>query len=199
MIGLLGKKIGMTQVFTEDGKRTPVTVIKAGPCRIEQVKDKARDGYRAIKLALEEKNARKRFIREMRLSDDENYEQGSVLKPDIFKAGDFVDVCGTSIGKGFQGGVKRWHWKGGPKTHGSMSHRRPGSIGSSTFPSRVFRGHHLPGRMGGDRVTVQNLRIVKIAPEENLIAVKGAVPGCKNGYVIIKKAIKHIEKETRNQ
>lgn len=193
MAGILGKKIGMTQVFTEDGKRTPVTLIKAGPCYIEQVKDKGRDGYRAIKLSFKESNCPKGFIHEIRLRDDENYELGSMLKPDIFKVGDFVDVSGTSIGKGFQGGVRRWHWKGGPASHGSTSHRRPGSIGSSAFPSRVFKGHHLPGRMGGDRVTVQNLIVIKILPEENLIAVKGAVPGCKNSFLVIKKAKKKAQ------
>lgn len=207
MVGILGKKIGMTQIFADDGRRIVVTLIEVGPCYVLQVKNKDTDGYNAIQLGFGDKKetsanravlgrfkklnlSPKGFVREIRISDDEHYEVGKVLSVDIFKNGDFVDVAGTSIGKGFQGGVKRWHWKGGPASHGSMSHRRPGSIGSSTNPSRVFRGHHLPGRMGGDRITVQNLKVIKVIPEQNLLVVKGAVPGCESNYLIIKKAKK---------
>lgn len=185
MSGLLGKKIGMSQIFLEDGKRVPVTLLETGPCLVEQLKTKDTDGYRAVKLSFDRK-----FVREIRIGEDENYEKGAVIKADIFKDGDFVDVSGISIGKGFQGGIKRWHWKGGPASHGSTSHRRPGSIGSSTTPSRVFKGHHLPGHMGRDRVTTQNLLVVKVYTEKNMLAVKGAVPGHKNNYLVIKKAKK---------
>jgi len=132
----------------------------------------------------------KRFIREIRTSPEQKFEVGQQLKVDVFAAGDAVDITGTSIGKGFQGGMKRWHWKGGKETHGSTSHRRVGSIGSSTTPGRVWKGHHMPGRMGGDTVTIQNLEVVKIDLENNLLVVEGAVPGPTSSLLMIRKAKK---------
>jgi large subunit ribosomal protein L3 len=209
-VGILGKKIGMSQVFRDDGRVIPVTVIEAGPCNILQIKTKAKDGYDAVQIGFGEKKEKnvskpdmgkfkkinvtpKRFVREIQTSPDQKFELGQQVKVDVFAAGDAVDIVGTSIGKGFQGGMKRWHWKGGKKTHGSTSHRRVGSIGSSTTPGRVIRGHHMPGRMGGDIVTVQNLEVVKIDPENNLLVVEGAVPGATNGLLIIKKAKKRAK------
>lgn len=204
-VGLLGRKIGMTQIFGENGHPMPVTVIEAGPCPVLQVKTAARDGYEAIQLGfgeIKERRATKaaqghakkagtmprRFIREFRLPTVAEYQPGQVLTVELFQVGDQVDVTGTSIGKGFQGGVKRWHWKGGPMTHGSMSHRRPGSIGSSAFPSRVWKGHHMPGHMGDERKTVQNLPVVGVDKEQGLLLVGGGVPGPEMGYVAVRKA-----------
>lgn len=201
MTGLLGKKIGMTQVFTDDGKLVSVTAIEAGPCPVLAVKEKS------IQLGFDparEKSVKKpllgyfkkrnmtprKFIREVHKEPAKEYKIGDELKVDIFQAGEKVDVTGVSIGKGFQGGMKRWHWQGGPMTHGSTSHRRVGSIGSTTTPGRVFKGHHLPGHMGMERVTTQNLKVIKIDAENNLLLVKGSVPGHKNSYLIIKKAKK---------
>lgn len=207
MIGLLGKKIGMTQIFDKEGGVVPVTVVEAGPCPIVQIRTKEKEGYTAIQIGFGEKKPKKvtkslmsRFnalnitpraaIREFRIDKIDNFKEGQVLTVDLFNPGDYVDVTGTSIGKGFQGGMKRWHWKSGDKTHGSTSHRRPGSIGSSSDPSRVFKGHHLPGRMGGKRVTVQNLEVIKVDKDKNLIAIKGAIPGHDNSIVMVKKALK---------
>ena len=201
MIGLLGKKLGMTQVFSEDGKLLGVTAIEAGPCPVLAIKakniqlgfDVAREksckkpelGYfKKLKLAP------LKMIREILKDPAREYKLGEELKVDLFKIGDFVDVIGVSLGKGFQGGMKRWHWQGGPSGHGSTSHRRVGSIGSSTTPGRVFRGHHMPGHMGAIQVTSQNLRVVRVDVESNLILVKGSVPGHKNTYLIIRKAKK---------
>jgi len=201
MTGLLGKKIGMTQIFMEDGTRIPVTAIEAGPCAVLAVREKR------VQLgfdALSEKKANKpqsgffkklnvtprKFIRELAKDTSREYKVGEDLKADLFKAGDFVDIRGTSIGKGFQGGMKRWNWKGGPATHGHTSHRRVGSIGSTTTPGRVWKGHHLPGHMGAQGVTVQNLKVVRVDAENNLLLVKGAVPGHKNAYLIIQTAKK---------
>lgn len=206
-LGILGRKLSMTQVFRNDGRVIPVTVIEAGPCYVLQVKAKDKDGYDAVQIGFVDKKEKnvtkpqlgkfkkinispKRFIREIRISPDMKFEVGQQLKVDIFTAGDAVDITGTSIGKGFQGGMKRWHWKGGNKTHGSTSHRRVGSIGSSTTPGRVFKGHHMPGRMGGDTVTVQNLEVVKVDPENNLLVIEGAVPGPTSSLLVIKKAKK---------
>jgi len=189
MKGILGKKLGMTQIFDEAGRLTPVTVIEAGPCPVLQVKTAEKDGYSAAQIGFGE-SKRKRFVREIRLSPDQKSEKGQTVKVDIFKQGGFVDVTGTSIGKGFQGGVKKWHWKGGPKTHGSMQHRKPGSIGASADPSRVFKGQHMPGRMGGYQVTMQNAKVVKVDAENNLLLVRGAVPGPDGGFLIIKQAKK---------
>lgn len=207
MLGILGKKIGMTQVFKEDGRCIPVTSIDAGPCYVIQIKDKDKDGYRAVQMGyLDKKEKRetkalsghfskakvtpKKFIKEMRIKDDEKLEVGQAIALDIFKEGDFVDVTGMSIGKGFQGGMRRHGWSGGPDTHGSMSHRRPGSIGANTSPGRVVRGHRLPGHMGYSRITVQNLEVVKVDKENNILMIKGAIPGHKGSYVEVRKAKK---------
>lgn len=202
MIGLLGKKVGMTQIFNERGDFIPVTVIEAGPCPILAVKEKSIQlGFLKI---TKEKRVRKsakgffdkikvaplKFIKEVSKDPAVEYKVGDEIKADLFKAGDFVDVSGVSKGKGFQGGMKRWHWAGGPETHGSTSHRRVGSIGSSTTPGRVIKGHHMPGHMGDEKVTVQSLRVVKVDAENNILVVKGAVPGCKNSYLVITKAKK---------
>ncbi|MDP1853105.1 MAG: 50S ribosomal protein L3 [Candidatus Omnitrophota bacterium] len=201
MIGLLGRKIGMTHKFGEDGKFIPVSVLEVGPCFVLQSKDKS------LQLAFGKANPKrvKRpliglfkkagvepqvFIKEVKIDNAKDYKPGQELKVDVFKEGDFVDVTGVSIGKGFCGGMKRWHWAGGPKTHGHTSHRRVGSIGSSTTPGRVFKGKHMPGHMGHKTVTTQNLKVVKIDNQNNVLAVKGAVAGPKNGYLIIRKAKK---------
>jgi large subunit ribosomal protein L3 len=200
-IRILGKKIGMTQIFREDGSVCPVTVLEAGPCLIMALTDKnVKVGYGDVKENKVKKPQReefkklnlsvKRHIRELRIKDRENFKVGDEIKVDIFQDGDFVDVCGVSIGKGFQGGMKRWHWMGTPETHGSTSHRRVGSIGASSDPSRVVKGKSMPGHMGCDRVTVQNLKVVKVDLANNILVVKGAVPGPKNTILEIRKSIK---------
>jgi len=202
MIGILGKKIGMTEVFVQDGSVVGVTAIEAGPCPVLEIKDKSVQlGFDPVKKESrlnkpvlgkfkKIKVAPLKFIREVTKDPAKEYKIGEELKADLFKEGDFVDITGISIGKGFQGGMKRWNWKGGPKTHGSTSHRRIGSLGSSTTPGRVWKGHHLPGHMGNIQVTVQNIKVVKVDVANNLILVKGAVPGHKNNYLIVKKAKK---------
>lgn len=207
MTGLLGKKIGMTQIFSEDGKMAGVTVIEAGPCPILAVKEKS------VQIGFDPANEKRvkkpilghfkkinisprKFIREVLKEASKEYKVGQELKVDLFKPGDFVDIRGVSIGKGFQGGMKRWHWHGGPQTHGSTSHRRVGSIGSTTTPGRVWKGHHLPGHMGAKTSTTQNLRVMKIDLEKNLLLVKGSVPGHKNSYLVIRKAKKKTVKAT---
>ena len=207
MLGILGKKIGMSQVFKDDGRCIPATTIIAGPCFIVQVKDTKKDGYQAIQLGFEEKKKNKttkallghfkkgkltpkRFIQEVQVSAKHEYKVGQKVEVDIFKEGDFVDVTGKSIGKGFQGGMKRWGWSGGPETHGSMSHRRPGSIGTNTTPGRVLKGHHLPGHMGNKKITVQNLEVIKVDKENSTLLVQGAVPGHDGSYLLVRKAKK---------
>ncbi len=199
---ILGKKIGMTQIYDESGRLTPVTVIEAGPCPIVAIKD------RNIQIAYGEAKEKsltkpvlgvykkagitaRKILREVPKNQAQEYKIAEELKVDMFTVGDKVDITGISIGKGFQGGMKRWHWDGGPKTHGSTSHRRPGSIGSSTTPGRVWKGHHMPGHMGDAQVTVAGLKVVRVDSGNNLLAVKGAVPGCKNNYVVIRKTTKH--------
>src|SRR3989338_7079438 len=208
MIGLLGKKLGMTHAYDDYGRRKAVTVIQAGPCTILQLREPARHGYQALQVGfepIEEKKLRKpqlgqfkqagsgpfRHVREFRMSDNGEWKIGQQLNVELSQPHELVDVTGVSIGKGFQGGVKRWGWKGGPQTHGSMSHRRPGSIGSTTTPGRVVRGHHLPGHMGQDRVTIQNLRILQLDTEHHLLLVEGSVPGAEEGLVIVRKSRKH--------
>ncbi|MCL6482425.1 MAG: 50S ribosomal protein L3 [Firmicutes bacterium] len=205
--GILGIKLGMTQVFAADGAVVPCTVLQAGPCVVVQKRTREKDGYEAVQLGLVEfvkpqrvnrpmsghfKKADlppMRFLREIRLSaSDEDTRVGDRVLVDRFAVGEFVDVTGVSKGRGFQGGVKRWHYRGGDATHGSMFHRAPGSIGASSFPSRVWKGQHFPGHMGHQRVTVRNLEIVKIDPEENLLLVRGAVPGPNGGYLVIRKS-----------
>jgi len=201
MKAILGKKIGMTQVFTDDGKSVAVTAVEAGPCPILSVNIKnVQLGFDLAKESRLKKPvsgyfkklnvAPRKLIRELRKDPTAEYKVGDEIKADVFKAGDYVDVTGTSLGKGFQGGMKRWHWKGGPMTHGSTSHRRVGSIGSSTTPGRVFRGHHMPGHMGAITVTVQNLKVIKVDAENNILLIEGAVPGYKNNYLVIQKAKK---------
>ncbi len=202
MKGILGKKIGMTHIFNDQGEMVSVTVIEAGPCPVLTIKDKSvQVGFDIVKKKAGLKKpiagffkkinipARK-MIRELMKEPAKEYKVGEELKVDMFTPGDFVDVTGTSIGKGFQGGMKRWKWAGGPMTHGSTSHRRIGSLGSSTTPGRVFKGHHLPGHMGNIQVTAQTLKVAKVDAENNLLMVEGAVPGYKNNYLIIKQAKK---------
>lgn len=207
-IGLLAKKLGMTSLFNEHGRVVAVTVLQAGPCTVTQVKAPEKDGYRAIQVGFEpitkERKVTKplrghfkkagtgmfRYLREFTLPKDGEFTVGQELKVDVFKEGELVDVTGTSVGKGFQGGVRRWNWQGGPATHGSMSHRSPGSIGSTTFPGRVIKGHHLPGHMGNERVTIQNLRVMKIDPEENLLIIEGALPGPEDRLILVRKSLK---------
>lgn len=202
--GLLGKKLGMTQMLDE-ACLTPVTVIEAGPCHVVMVKTKERDGYEAVQLAFGEVKERKlskarvghlkknqappsRVLREFK--KDGEVTVGQTVKADIFKKGDWVDVIGVSKGKGFQGVVRRHHYSGGPESHGSMFHRAPGSIGASSFPSRVWKGKTLPGHMGAERVTMQRLKVVESRPDENLLFVRGAVPGAANGLLVVKKSKK---------
>ncbi len=211
MKGILGKKLGMSQVFTEDGNVVPVTVIEAGPCVVLQKKTPETDGYVAIQIGYEDKKehrankpekghaakagtAPKRVIREIRNVDLDSYELGQEIKVDIFSEGELVDITGISKGKGFAGAIKRHNQSRGPMAHGSRYHRGPGSLGAIA-PNRVFKGQTLPGRMGGERVTIQNLEIVKVIPEQNLILVKGSVPGTRKSYLTIKSAIKQVQKE----
>jgi large subunit ribosomal protein L3 len=205
-IGLLGRKVGMTQVFDERGKAVPVTILQAGPCPVVQRKTAERDGYEAIQIGFETQPkanrmvrplkghfdkaqvAYLRLLRELRLRGGEGeFSVGQILTVSLFAAGERVRVTGVTKGKGFQGGVKRWNYHGGPQTHGSMFHRAPGSIGASSYPSRVFRGHHLPGHMGAVRTTVRGLRVVAVDPENNVLLVEGAIPGPSGGVVTIQK------------
>ena len=207
--GLIGRKVGMTQVFAADGNRVPVTVLEAGPCTVLEVRTRNAHGYDAIQLGFspKKKNVGKpaagRFkklglpamgiVREVRLEKTETaqaYQVGQTLRVDMFAPGELVDVVGVTKGKGFQGGVKRHGWYGGDATHGSMFHRAPGSIGASSDPSRVWPGHHLPGRMGGERRTTLNVQVVRVLPEQNLLLVRGAVPGATGGLVLVRKSVK---------
>ena len=205
--GILGRKIGMTQIFDGDGRVVPVTVLKAGPCVVVQRKSASRDGYEAIQVGLvdylREKLVNKpakghfakagvepvRYLREFRLAPgEEGLQPGDRILAEHFRPRERVDVLGVSKGKGFQGVVKRHNFHGGGATHGSMFHRAPGSIGQSAYPARVFKGVRLPGRMGGKRVTVQGLEIVEVHPDDDVILVRGAVPGARGGYVAICRA-----------
>jgi large subunit ribosomal protein L3 len=208
MEGMLGQKVGMTQIYAADGKVVPVTVVKAGPCLVVHRKTADADGYEAVQLGLVEERPAKvkrigkplaghfakagvapmRRVMEFGLGEGEEVKAGDEVKATIFSEKQYVDVVGTSKGKGFQGVVKRHGFRGGRATHGSMFHRAPGSIGASAFPSRVFPGMRAGGRMGGERVTVKNLQVIKIDLEQNLIYLRGAVPGPKNGYLAIKHA-----------
>ncbi|NMC79119.1 MAG: 50S ribosomal protein L3 [Chloroflexi bacterium] len=205
--GLLGKKIGMTQIFDDDGVAIPVTLIEAGQCYVTQVRKPEVDGYSAVQLGFGEVKPKRltggelghlkqnnlpplRFLREFRAKDPE-IQEGAQLKADVFALGERVDVSGTSKGRGFQGGVKRYHFRGGPKTHGQSDRlRAPGSHGSGTTPGRVFKGSRGPGHMGNERVTVQGLKVVLVDAERNLLGVRGAVPGPRGGLVMIKEARK---------
>ena len=207
--GILGIKLGMTQVFAEDGEAVPCTVLQAGPCVVVQRRTKDKDGYDAVQLGLVEfikpqrvnkaltghfkkaNVAPMRYVGELRTNDSKDETKaGDRVLVDGFQVGELVDVTGVSKGKGFQGGVKRWHYRGGDSTHGSMHHRAPGGIGASSFPSRVWKGQHFPGHMGNERKTSKNLRVVKIDADENLLLVRGAVAGPAGSYIFIRKAKK---------
>lgn len=205
--GLIGKKLGMTQIFAEDGRKIPVTVVEAGPCVVVQKKTVARDGYDAIQVGFGQKDAVKsvrplvghckaaghgvfQHLRELRVDDIDKYSVGDQLSADIFASGDIIDVTGTSIGKGFQGVIKRWGFKGGRSSHGSRFHRAPGSIGCSATPSRVFKNKKMPGQLGNKTVTVQKLQVVRVDAADNLLLIKGAIPGADNGLVLIKNSVK---------
>ena len=204
---ILAKKLGMTQIFDETGKVIPVTVVEAGPNAVIQKKTVENDGYEAVQVGfvdLKDKKANKpvkghfakagvapkKYVKELRLDDVSGLNVGDEIKADIFAAGDKVDVAGISKGKGYAGTIKRWGQHRGPMTHGSGYHRGPGSMGMCSFPGRVFKGKKLPGHYGVDKVTIQNLEIVKVDAEENLILVKGAVPGVKGGLITIRNAVK---------
>ena len=206
MPGIIGKKIGMTSLFTPDGKNIPCTLIEAGPCVVTQVKTVENDGYNAVQIAYGEKKAKnttkalaghfakagttpKKRLVEFRTEDVATYSLGSTVETSLFEEGEFVDVVGTSKGKGFQGVVKRYNFQGvGGQTHGQHNRlRHPGSIGACSWPSRVFKGMRMGGRMGTDRVKIQNLKVMRIVADKNLILVSGSVPGAKNGYVFLEK------------
>lgn len=204
---ILATKIGMTQVFNEDGVLTPVTVLQAGPCVVTQVKTEETDGYEAVQVGFQDKRETlvnspdrgkfdkadipyKRYIREFRFENAAEYNVKDEIKADIFEAGDKIDVSAISKGKGFQGAIKRFNQHRGPMKHGSKYHRHAGSNGSASDPSRVFKGKHMPGQMGAKRVTVQNLEVVRVDAEDNLILVKGAVPGPKKALVEVREAVK---------
>jgi large subunit ribosomal protein L3 len=204
--GILGKKVGMTQIFDDDGRAVPVTVVEAGPCVVVQCKSENSDGYEAVQIGLVEsspkRNATKattghfqkagipptRFVAEVPVDSDDESKPGDSVLADIFSADDKVQVIGKSKGRGFQGVIKRHHFGGGRATHGSMHHRAPGSIGRSATPSRVFPGQKMPGHMGDKRVTIKNARVIKVDVERNLLFLKGGVPGARNSYIRIVKA-----------
>jgi len=215
MKGIIGKKVGMTQIFDEDGQVIPVTVIQAGPCYVTQVRTEEKDGYSAVQLGFEELPPKRngssrlnkprqghlkrgaldlpdlRYLREFRVRDLD-VEEGQLLKADVFERGDRVDVVGTSKGRGFAGTVKRHNFNRGPKTHGQSDRERaPGSIGATSTPGRVFKGTRMGGRMGGQRVTVQNLEVIVVDADKNLLAVRGSVPGAKGGILLVKPSRKN--------
>jgi len=204
---IMGKKLGMTQIFDENRRVVPVTVVEAGPCVVIQKKTIENDGYNAIKVGfgdIREKlvnkpmkgqfakagTSLKRFVKEFRMEDISAYEVGQEFKADIFAAGDKIDVSGISKGKGFQGVIKRWNAACGPMSHGSKFHRAPGSMGASSDPSKTFKNKHMPGHMGNVNTTVINLEIVKVMPEKNIILIKGGIPGPNKGTVVIRNAVK---------
>lgn len=202
---LIGKKLGMSQLFSPDGEATPVTVIQAGPCTITQIKSVKSDGYNAVQLGFGEKKPQRTkkpllghfkksgkgpfaVVREVRVDDVGEFELGQEVSADIFQVGELVHVVGKSKGKGFAGTIKRWNFSRGPMSHGGMNKRAPGSIGCSATPARVIKGRKMPGQMGNRRATVKGLMVVDVRPEENIILVRGAVPGGRNGVVFIKKS-----------
>lgn len=213
--GLIGRKMGMTQVFGDDGRHIPVTVIQAGPCTVVGIRTRATHGYDALQLGFEPKKkvgkpmaghfkkagvAAMRVVREIRLERSEmlqGYQVGQTVSTELFKPGELVDVTGITKGKGFQGGIKRHGWYGGDATHGSMFHRAPGSIGASSDPSRVWPGHRLPGRMGHQQRTVLNVDVVRVMPEQSLLLVQGAVPGATGSLVLIRKSVKTTKAQQR--
>jgi len=206
--GILGRKVGMTQLYLPDGRAVPVTVIEAGPCVVVQKKTPERDGYGAVQLGFGERRVRLlnkplrghlakaglkavRYLREMRVTDAGAYEVGQEIKSDIFQPGERVDVTGQAKGRGFAGGIKRHGFHRGPMAHGSKYHRRPGSLGAKG-PARVFKGRKLPGHLGAGRVTVLNLEVVRVDAARNLLAVKGAVPGIRGSLVIVREAVRSV-------
>lgn len=209
--GLLGKKLGMTRLFLEDGRQIDVTLLEAGPCAVVQRKTQDTDGYESVQLGFGEQKASrvnkpatghfskagvtpKRLVREFRIEASSELKPGDEIKADIFAVGDRVDITGISKGKGFQGVIKRHGMAGGPGGHGSMFHRAPGSIGQSADPSKVFKNVRLPGHMGSRKVTTQNLEVVRVDVENNLLAVRGSVPGAPGSVVTVRKSIKHSAK-----
>lgn len=204
-MGIMGRKIGMTQIYDENGRAVPVTVVEAGPCPVLAVRTPEKNGYTAVVLAFGSKKAKnvarpmkvvfekagvepKRWIREFRVDDTAAFQPGSEVQAGIFESGEVVDVTGVSKGKGTAGGMKRYGWGGGPASHGaSKQHRRPGSSGAHSYPGRVFKGHKNPGRMGNERVTVKNLKVAAIDAENNLILIRGAIPGARNSLVLVRK------------
>ena len=201
---LFGKKLGMTRYFLEDGKCVPVTVLKVGPCVVIQKKTINKEGYNAIQVGFDPKKEKRvnkplkghfekagkgcfAFLREIRVDDPDKFELGQEIKADIFKIGDKVNISGKSKGRGFAGVMKRWGFSGGPQTHGSRSHRVPGSIGCCATPGRVYKGRKMPGRMGNKRVTVKNLQVVDVRPDMDIVVVSGAIPGSKNSFIEITK------------
>lgn len=204
---ILGRKLGMTQIFDENGKIVPVTVVEAGPCVVIQKKSTEKDGYDAIQVGfgdIREKLVNKpvkghfnkvgvtlkRFIKEFRLENASEYQVGQEIKADVFAAGEKVDVSGVSKGKGFQGVIKRWNAHRGPMSHGSKFHRAVGSMGASSDPSRTFKNKHMPGHMGNVNTTVLNLQVAKVMPEKNIILIRGGIPGPNKGYVVIRNTVK---------
>ncbi len=201
MIGLIGKKIGMSQIFTEDGKLVPVCMIEAGPCTIVQIKDESKDGYKAIQIAFGKKKKinkpmaghlkksncdSAKWLAEIKVNSTEKYKVGDKLDTTLFAVGDKVKVTGYTKGRGFSGGMKRWGWKGGPASHGSMSHRRIGSASHGhSDPGRILKGKTMPGHYGDERVTIKNLKIIKI--ENNIVYLNGGVPGARNGFLLVTK------------
>lgn len=203
--GLIGRKLGMTQMFDDDGLARPVTVVEAGPCVVTQIRTEERDGYQAVQLGfgvarklkkpqqghVKASGHQVKTLRELKADDYSGIEVGQVFKADTFAVGDVVDVTGTSKGRGFQGGMKRHGFSGGPATHGQSDRARaPGSIGSSATPGRVFKGMKMAGHMGDERVTVQNLKVLRVDAERNLLLIEGSVPGAKNGTLLIRQAVK---------
>jgi large subunit ribosomal protein L3 len=207
MKGILGRKVGMTQIFADNGNFIPVSVIEAGPMFVTQIKTVETDGYNAIQVGFEPKKESrtikpekghfaksgvdvKRVVREFRLDSVNGYELGQEIDCSIFEAGTLIDVAGTSKGKGTQGPIRRWNQSRGPETHGSKYHRGGGSIGAASYPARVIKGMKMAGRMGNERVTVQNLELIRVDAERNLLLVKGAIPGPKGGLVVVQEAVK---------
>jgi len=205
--GIIGKKLGMTQVFDAEGKAVPVTVIEAGPCTVIQRKTANSDGYDAVQIGFGPKKAHRvgkpllghfqkagkgtfGALKEVRITSESPLDVGQEIKVDIFREGDFVDVTGQTKGRGFTGVVKRWNFKGGRATHGSMFHRAPGSIGASAWPSRVIKNMKMGGQYGDERVTILNLKVVGVQPDRNILLVRGAVPGAKNSLVFVRRAVK---------
>lgn len=211
--GLLGRKIGMVQLFDEEGKAVVVTIMEVGPCTVVQVRNDESRKNKVIQLGFEDVDEKrltkpvaghfkkaavspKRHLKEVRIDSGDEYEAGQEIGVDVFSAGQRVDVTGMSKGKGFAGMVKRWHVRGGPRSHGSMFHRRPGSIGAAAYPSRVFKGKKMPGHAGHRRVTVMNLEIMQVRPGENLLLVRGCVPGPARGIVFVRRSVKKkVEKK----